>query len=184
MQVELARRLSNQFAVNYRPDWPWLEDSLTYANARLPHALLLASLDLDDLKMRDQGLEALGWLMDLQIGRDDEFAPIGSDGFYEKGGIRSYFDQQPIEAWSSMSACFVAHRITRNHNWLTHANRSFEWFLGGNMLNQPVLNSATGGCHDGLHEDRMNRNQGAESTLSYLCALAELRSQTTIANEN
>ena len=33
----------------------------------------------------------------------------------------------------------------------------------------------TGGCRDALHVDRVNQNQGAESTLAFLLSLAELR---------
>ena len=75
-----------------------------------------------------------------------------------------------------VSACLDARRSTGDPAWTTHARRAFEWFLGRNDLRKPLYDPATGACHDGLHSDRLNRNQGAESTLSFLIALFELRS--------
>jgi hypothetical protein len=69
-----------------------------------------------------------------------------------------------------------AYKATQNPHWITEANRAFRWFLGENMLGKSVYDRSTGGCYDGLHPKRVNRNQGAESTLSFLCALVELRS--------
>jgi hypothetical protein len=110
------------------------------------------------------------------------FAPISTKGF-ACADERSYFDQQPIEAWSAVSACLLAHRVSGNPIWLEEAGRAFSWFLGRNLLQVPVCDPETGGCHDGLHVTRINRNQGAESTLSWLCALTEMQlaRQTTLS---
>jgi hypothetical protein len=121
------------------------------------------------------GLKALGWLAKLQIEKSDYFTPVGSDGFYERGGNRAVFDQQPIEAASMVSASLDALRVTRHPIWAEHACRAFDWFLGQNHLHEPVYDATTGGCRDGLHADRANQNQGAESTLSFLLSLAEMR---------
>jgi len=118
--------------------------------------------------------------MDVQTGPKGVFAPIGSDGFYSSGGERAFFDQQPVEAWCSVSACLTAGQISGQSRWQEEASRAFRWFLGENMLCQPVVDRSSGGCHDGLHAERVNRNQGAESTLSYLCALAELREAAAV----
>jgi len=127
--------------------------------------------------MTEAGLESLGWLADLQ--RSDtsggHFVPIGSNGFYKRGGERARFDQQPVEAQAMVSACLEAHRITGDKSWHKEARRAFEWFLGRNDLNLPIYDPTTGGCRDGLHADRPNENQGAESSLAFLQSVLELR---------
>jgi hypothetical protein len=127
--------------------------------------------------MTEAGLESLHWLADLQ--RADaaggHFVPIGSNGFYQRGSERARFDQQPVEAQTMASACLEAYRSTGDESWRKEARRSFEWFLGRNDLNLPVYDPTTGGCRDGLHPDRPNENQGAESTLAFLQTLLELR---------
>jgi hypothetical protein len=127
--------------------------------------------------MLDAGLESLNWLADLQRADSEggHFVPIGSNGFYRKGGERARFDQQPVEAQAMISACLEAYRITRDKRWRVEARRAFEWFLGRNDLNLPIYDPETGGCRDGLHPDRQNENQGAESMLAFLQALLELR---------
>ena len=127
--------------------------------------------------MAEAGLESLSWLADLQ--RADmsggHFVPIGSNGFYTKNGERAQFDQQPIEAQAMVSACLAAYRFTANENWFKEARLAFEWFLGRNDLHLALYDSTTGGCRDGLHADRLNENQGAESTLAFLQSLLEIK---------
>jgi hypothetical protein len=101
--------------------------------------------------------------------------PIGNQGFYRKDGPISYFDQQPVEVYSLVSACLDAYRATKDQQWYGRAMQAFEWFLGRNALGVSVYDKATGGCRDGLHIDRLNENQGAESTLSFFQSLLELK---------
>jgi hypothetical protein len=126
--------------------------------------------------MTKAGLESLNWLADLQRADAEgrHFVPIGSNGFYQRGGERARFDQQPVEAQTMVSACLEAFRTTSDKRWRKEARRAFEWFLGRNDLNVPIYDPTTGGCRDGLHPDRANGNQGAESTLAFLQALLEL----------
>jgi hypothetical protein len=177
VQNDLAGRLMELYRANRREDWRWFEDQLTYCNAALPHAMLLSAQSSSDAAMTEAGLESLSWLANLQhadaVG--GHFVPIGSNGFYTRGGERARFDQQPVEAQGMMSACLQAYRITGEARWHTEARRAFEWFLGRNDLNLPLYDPMTGGCRDGLHPDRANENQGAESTLAFLQALLELR---------
>jgi hypothetical protein len=91
-----------------------------------------------------------------------------------RDGKRADFDQQPIEAHSTISACLEAYRSTDDTTWHEEARLAFEWFLGRNDLGLSLYDSKTGGCRDGLHVDRVNQNQGAESTLAYLMALSEM----------
>ena len=173
--AELARRLLRCFRANAQPDWPWFEDRLTYSNARLPQALLSAGTWLHDEEMVSAGIRSLDWLVTIQTCKEGYFAPIGSNGFYVRGGVRAEFDQQPIEASGVVSACLLAHRLTGNARWSREAARAFSWFLGQNQGQALVYDVTTGGCHDGLHVDRLNQNEGAEATLSFLLALSEMR---------
>jgi hypothetical protein len=125
--------------------------------------------------MTTAGSRSLEWLAEIQLSEDGYFAPIGSNGFYERGGRRASFDQQPVEAYAMVSACLEAERVTGDARWAEHARRAFSWFLGQNHLQRSLYDAATGGCRDGLHADRPNENQGAESTLSFLLALLEMR---------
>jgi glycosyltransferase involved in cell wall biosynthesis len=174
---ELAGRLLMLYQNSRSDDWRWYEDGLSYCNATLPQAMLMCGQWIPNKAMTGAGLESLSWLADLQ--RADavggHFVPIGSNGFYERDGERARFDQQPVEAQSMASACLEAYRSTGDEQWRTEARRAFEWFLGRNDLNLPLYDPTTGGCRDGLHPDRPNENQGAESTLAFLQTLLELR---------
>ena len=182
MQIsnELTQRLFHRYKDARTPGWDWFEDSVAYANARLPQALLSVVARVDD-KNEDglplaAALESLEWLESLQHPEPQgHFVPIGSNGFYPKGGLRARFDQQPIEAGAMVSACLQALRVTGDERWRERAWSAFNWFLGDNDLRVPLYDAASGGCRDGLHPDRANENQGAESTLSFLMALLELR---------
>ncbi|MGE5073376.1 MAG: glycosyltransferase, partial [Anaerolineae bacterium] len=177
VQEELAQRLLGLYRQNNSVEWRWFEPSLTYCNATLAHAILLSGSSMADAEMIRTGTDALTWLMDLQRAEapDGHFVPIGSNGFYPRSAERARFDQQPVEAQATVSACLDAFRITGHKEWQKQARNVFEWFLGKNDLSTPLFDPTTGGCRDGLHPDRPNENQGAESTLSFLQALLELR---------
>ncbi len=172
---ELAMRLLKLYQNHRSDEWRWYEDRVTYCNAALPHALLLCGQVMADTAMIEAALESLCWLAELQHASTGYFVPVGSNGFYPQGGERTRFDQQPVEAQTMISACLEAYRITGDERWRKEALRAFEWFLGRNDLNLPIYDPTTGGCRDGLHPDRINENQGAESTLSFLQSLLELR---------
>jgi glycosyltransferase involved in cell wall biosynthesis len=177
VRSSLSRRLLEMYESIRRPDWKWFENVLAYGNARLPQALLLVGSACSDDRMVSAGLESLDWLSTEQhcdINR--HFVPIGSQGFYHQNGEKARFDQQPLEAAGAVSACLQAYRLTGDSRWRNEAWSAFNWFLGDNDLQLPLYDSVTGGCRDGLHPDRANENQGAESTLSFLMALLEMRS--------
>ncbi len=177
VREELATRLLALYQSNRSEGWLWYENVLSYCNAALPHAMLLCGQSIPNTEMTEAGLESLIWLTDLQHADNEgkHFVPIGSNGFYPQGGERARFDQQPVEAQAMISACLEAHRLTGEKRWRKEARRVFEWFLGRNDLNLPIYDPTTGGCRDGLHPDRANENQGAESTLAFLQSLLELR---------
>lgn len=175
LRADLTARLMRRFAEHARDDWLWLADDATYDNARLPHALILSGVAMEDRDVLATGLRALDWLMRIQTSASGGFQPIGSEGFCHRNGTRAYFDQQPVEVASTVSACLAAFRATDDRAWLDHAHHAFEWFLGRNDLGLLLYDARTGGCRDALHADRVNENQGAESTLSFHLALGELR---------
>ncbi|MCI0663831.1 MAG: glycosyltransferase family 4 protein [Acidobacteria bacterium] len=171
----LTSRFMELFDKNARRDWRWFEEELTYDNAKLAHALILSGQATGQPAVLERGLETLRWLIDLQKSETGHFRPIGTNGFYPLGGERANFDQQPIEAQSSVSACLAAYRATSDYWWYEQAQRAFDWFIGLNDLGLELYSSETGGCRDGLHVDRVNENEGAESTLAFLLSLAETR---------
>ncbi len=174
LQKRLSERLLSRFETEGGGDWPWCEDIVTYDNARLPQALIVSGNLLGHREMVATGLRSLQWLNELQSSEEGYFAPIGSNGFYPRHAARARFDQQPLEACATVSACLDAWRVTGDEAWAYEMWRAFGWFLGENQLHVSLYDPTTGGCRDGLHPNRPNENQGAESTLSFLLALAEM----------
>jgi glycosyltransferase involved in cell wall biosynthesis len=172
----LATRLLDSYRANHSLDWNWFEHVLAYSNARLPQALIRAGMRTGNDEMVSAGLAALDWLIAVQRCEvKGHFVPIGSQGFYAKDCEKARFDQQPVEACAVVSACLQAYRATGKSRWRKEAWSAFNWFLGDNDLQIALYDPTTGGCRDGLHSDRANENQGAESTLSFLMALLEMR---------
>lgn len=171
----LTNRLTNLFDSVADEEWFWLEEILSYDNAVIPRALIVSGKWTGNEKAFDIGIKSLRWLLKTQTSESGYFRPIGSNGFYLKSGNRAKFDQQPIEAYSMLSACLEASRATDDRIWQESARMIFEWFLGINDLGIPLYNTQTGGCHDALHVDRINQNQGGESTLAFLLSLVEMQ---------
>ncbi|HUK55001.1 MAG TPA: glycosyltransferase family 4 protein [Candidatus Binatia bacterium] len=172
----LANGLLNSYRAHRSDDWKWFENVLAYSNARLPQALVRAGARTANEEMIAVGLESLDWLVTIQRCEiKGHFVPIGSEGFYSKTTEKARFDQQPVEAGAVVSACLEAYRATGKVRWRNQAWSALNWFLGDNDLQIALYDPATGGCRDGLHPDRANENQGAESTLAFLMALLEMR---------
>lgn len=170
----LVARLIDIYDRTATPDWPWYEEILSYDIARLPLALITAGRESGNARALEVGLQSLRWLVGVQTAPQEHFRAVGSNGFYRKGGPCARYDQQPVEANATVSACLEAYRATQDAGWVEEARSAFEWFLGRNDLGQELYDPTTGGCFDGLQEDRVNRNQGAESTLAFLLSLAEM----------
>jgi hypothetical protein len=160
-------------------DWPWLEDVLAYDNARICQALVGSRRVLGAAVAGDAGLRMLDWLARLQVTATGRFAPVGCNGFLRRGGVAAAFDQQPLEAHGMVAACVEAARATGDASWIDVAWTAFDWFHGHNVLGLALCDPRTGGCRDGLLEDRTNDNQGAESTLAYLAALVDMQAAAT-----
>ncbi len=181
MRPRLAAKLMVRFRESQSAHWQWFEDRLTYCNARLPQALLVSAVRMGDTEMSAVALRSFDWLLTQDFAANGQFSPVGSNGFHVRGAARSSFDQQPVEAGAMVSACLEAHRLTGQARYLERARHAFHWFLGENPREAQVYDARTGGCRDGIHVDRLNENQGAESTLAFLMALAEMRAADRIA---
>jgi hypothetical protein len=175
VQNTLVQQLIDLYQANSTHEWPWFEDIVTYCNPALPQALLRYGQATDDPQAIAIGLESLTWLVKIQQSDKGWIMPIGNQGFYPKEGQISYFDQQPVEVYSLLSACLDAFRITEDIGWYDYATQALEWFFGRNALGVSMYDKATGGCRDGLHIDRLNENQGAESTLSLIQSMLEMK---------
>ena len=171
----LMARLMELYDSHAHADWNWFEEELSYDNARLSHALIVSGRATGQEAVLRRGLETLRWLTEQQTTEKGHLRPIGSNGFYHRGGARANFDQQPIEAQATVAACLEAYRATADLRWYEQAQHAFDWFIGGNDLGLELYVPETGGCRDGLHVDRVNGNQGAESTLAFLLSLVEMR---------
>jgi hypothetical protein len=171
----LARRLEKLLSSTEAPDWTWFEDRLTYDNARLCEALVRTGGATGDQRLTDAGLRSLRWLLATQTAPEGHFRPAGSHGFMLSRSRPLPFDQQPLEACATIAACVAAYEFDLSKGWESEAQRAFAWFLGENDLATPLVDTATGSCRDGLHPDRANENRGAESVLSYMLGLADMR---------
>jgi hypothetical protein len=175
MRARLAQRLMEGLAAKEAPDWVWFEDVLAYDNARLPEALIRTGVATEEPALVAAGMRTLRWLTSIQTATTGVFRPVGTDSFGIKRQAPQPFDQQPVEAAATISACLAAWRADGDDSWRNEATRAFAWFLGSNDLSVPVADANTGSCRDGLHADRANENRGAESVLAYLIGLAEMR---------
>jgi glycosyltransferase involved in cell wall biosynthesis len=175
VRQELTGRLMAIFDQVAVPGWSWFEEGLTYDNAKLAHALIVSGRATVQDGVYNRGIEALRWLVGVQTSRHGKLRPVGSNGFYRRNGPRADYDQQPIEAQATISACLEAYRATSDPWWYEQAQRAFDWYLGWNDLGKEVYCTQSGGCRDGLHADRLNENQGAESLLAFLMSLTEMR---------
>ena len=167
----LAERLYQLFVKHASSDWLWFADTVTYDNARLPHALLVAGHALSNEEMLTAGLESLTWLLKQQTAKDGHISLIGNNGWLNRGGSRANFGQQPVEAMGLIQACSEAFLVTEENTWLDEARRCLDWFLGRNDLHLVIYDFKSGGCHDGLEAHGLNQNMGAESALAWLISL-------------
>lgn len=172
ISAELARKLYALFEKNSSAEWPWFEDILTYANARIPQVLISLGHYLRDDDMLQQGLTSLEWLLKIQTEPESGvISLIGNSNWYRRNGEKSQFDQQPIEIAALVDACYQAFTVTNKNIWLQEMERAFAWFFGKNIKSQYLYDFKNGACYDGLEAGGINMNQGAESTLSLLAAI-------------
>ena len=168
----LGNRLQERFRNFATKDWQWHEAELTYDNGRLPEALMACGRVTGNKDMVALGIDVLSWLRDIQVDPSNGwFAPVGNHGWFPKSGDKAQYDQQPLEAAAMSDASIEAYECTQREEWIELASTCFNWYLGQNDQQRQLYDYANGGCRDGLTAHGVNENQGAESTLSYLCSL-------------
>ena len=179
----IADRLIVNMSMVQTTDWVWFEEGLAYDNARLSQALIVTGMATGSTACVDAGLRSLRWLVTMQTTAAGLFRPVGTASFGDTRARPHAFDQQPLEATATISACIAAWRADGDFAWREEAARVFAWFLGDNDLSVPLVDLETGSCRDGLHPDRANENRGAESVVSYLLSLADIRQLARLGGE-
>lgn len=177
----IADSLLERYRQNASKTWRWFENFLTYDNARLPQALLLSYKHFSDPAYLETALEALDFLSEIQY-QAGYFDLIGNQGWYQKEGERAVFCQQPLDAGALTEAFLLAAELSGQRKYMDLAYAAFQWYLGRNRLGKPLYNPTTGACADGLGADGLSKNQGAESTISFLLALVALYQWELIDN--
>jgi hypothetical protein len=179
--IALAEQLTTLYHTHGSRDWCWFEPYLTYANATLPHALFLAYESTGKKEFLTVAKATLGFLIKVQVIKG-MFIPIGNKGWYQKGGKRAFYDQQPIEAAHMIEAASSALHLTGTKNYQQIAYLVFNWFFGKNLKGVVLYDQTTGGCFDGITPEGSNLNQGAESTIAYLLARTEIEKVQPVKN--
>jgi glycosyltransferase involved in cell wall biosynthesis len=178
-----ADRLVALYEKSNDPTWQWFENKLTYDNAVLPQALFVAGLTFEDEKYLDVAKKTCEFLL-LNTFMGNHFSFIGSNGWFKRGQTKASFDQQPIEAASTVMMLKAAYDVTEDLRFIKLQRKAFDWFLGENDLHIPLYNFRTKGCCDGLGQGGVNMNQGAESILSFLVSLLAVVENYVILDEN
>jgi len=163
---DYADSLIEMLKENSHKSWVWFEKDLNYNNALLSESLFLAGAVLKNPIYKNKGINTLNFLISKTFS-SDMYMPIGS-GWYMNTKKRNQYDQQPEDPSAMILALSRAYKNTHNEEYKNLAKMCFSWFLGNNSLNKSLYDEKSGGCYDGLHPDRVNLNQGAESLVSYL----------------
>jgi len=167
--TKYADFLLDRFNDNSAEDWQWFEQYMTYSNAVLPEAMLLAYKVTGNYLYFKVGKVTLDFLINQSF-NGDVCEPIGQSGWFKRGEEKKMYDQQPEEVASLVLALKTMFDLSGDIYYQSKMVQAFDWFLGNNSLNQVVYSQRTGGCYDGIGKDQTNLNQGAESTISYLLA--------------
>lgn len=175
----LAEKIHSLYKNTATSDWHWCEETATYSNGILPHALILAGEYIGDKEMYNIGIQSLKWLLKIQTAPEGHLSVIGNEGWFIRDKEKAAFGQQPVEAMCLLNACLHVYRSTRDRWWLNEGNKCMAWFFGENDLNTPVYNYEDGGCGDGLDSHGVSKNQGAESTLAGLISLINIHETVT-----
>lgn len=184
--VSMARMLADRLVRLYRNEaetgWKWFESYLTYANSVLPEAVLCAYCLTGLTEYRDVALESFHFLLE-QTFREDSIKVVSNRSWMLKGKEKEEFGEQPIDVAYTILALRKFHDVFKDRTYLDKMEKAFNWFLGNNHLNQIIYNPRTGGCYDGLEENCVNLNQGAESTVSYLMARLTIHKHLSFEEE-
>ena len=173
--IELSDKLVKDYHNHSSKDWKWYEDLITYDNSRLALALFCAYQVTNKKNYLEIGKESLDFLIEKTYNNSQKvFSFIGNKGWYQRGKKPAVFDQQPIEAGSMVEACVKLYQIIKETKYQQLANTAFSWYSGQNILCLSLIDNLSGGIYDGLEIGSVNKNEGAESILSYIAAYLAL----------
>ena len=174
-EIKLVQKLSDKLVATYEDNvssnWKWFEQGFYYDNGKLPQALFQDYKVTNNNRFLEVAKESLDFLIEKSYDPDGDFFMFpGTNGWWKRNKPWELFDEQPVDAGSLVEACAAAYQVTKDNHYLDWANTAWEWYEGRNLLGLSMIDEETGGVRDGLHEDRVNLNEGAEAVLSYLLA--------------
>jgi hypothetical protein len=164
--LNLTSKLVNAYQANRDENWHWFEDTMTYDNGILALAMYHAAEITNDDELLKIANESLEFLEKVSWSHGN-FAPVGNQGWYQKGSDIPEYDQQSIDVMAMVLLYHQAYQVTKKKEYIDKLFSSYLWFLGENSLRLPLYDHETCGSCDGLESTGVNRNQGAESTLAY-----------------
>ncbi|KAA6352454.1 mannosyltransferase [termite gut metagenome] len=165
----LADKLIHCYQQNNENKWSWFEAYLTYDNSVLPESLLYAFIATGDTLYKETAKESFDFLLKKTF-TGDRIKVVSNQGWFQKERGGQKFGEQPIDVAGTVIALHTFYTVFKDEAYLAKQKTAFDWFLGNNHLHQIIYNPATGGCYDGLEENNINLNQGAESAVCYLIA--------------
>lgn len=171
-----ADKLIEKFSLEKTNEWKWFEAILSYDIGRVPLSLLTAYQITKNGKYLEIAIESLDFLTEITFDREKNcFVFPGNRGWFTKSGKHAVYDQQPLEAGSIVETYCLAYKITKNKKYKNLALKAFAWYSGKNIIKTNMIDSKTGGIHDGFSNKRINKNQGAESVLAYILAYSFIK---------
>lgn len=181
--LELITKLADNLVSKYRgvstEKWQWYENYLTYGNAIIPEAMLLAGKCVRSDLFIETAQKTFNFLLETTFD-DNKIKVISNRGWQHKDFEKNYFGEQPIEIAYTILALQTFYKTYKTDFYSHKMEVAFNWFLGENHLHQIIYNPVTGGCYDGLEEHQVNLNQGAESTICYLLARLAMEKNTDV----
>jgi len=172
---ELAMSLLGQYEENRDNEWKWFESIVTYCNFVLPWSLIAAYRVTGEKRLLEAAEESLGFISGITL-KEDYFKPVGCKGWLQKGKEPAEYDEQPVEACEGVLAFLAAYEATDKREYLYNAKKCHAWYEGYNSKGISLIDKKTGGCYDGLTQDGVNLNMGAESIISYVISYLNISS--------
>lgn len=186
--TQIITTLADNLVSKYRgvsdEKWQWFENYLTYANSVIPEAMLCAAISTNSKLYEDIAIKTFDFLLSVTF-KEDMIKVVSNKGWYKKGIEANVYGEQPIDVvYTVLALCTFYKYFEVKKKYFDKMESAFNWFLGKNHLNQIVYNPQTGGCFDGLEENHINLNQGAESTVSYLMSRLAFEELINLKNQN
>ncbi len=153
-----------------RPDWEWVDNTISYCSGRIPQAFLSASLSNSTSPFTKFGLSCLDFFTKVSF-ENEIFSPVGNkNGFYTRGNEKPKYCQQSVEAGVAALAYEAAFKVTGDEKYKILRDASLQWYFRKNSKRQSLLREK--GVCDAVTATGINENQGAESRLAFLLGMS------------